>query len=63
MKETVTCSLTPILKLVPIAPLGTSGMRDENSQVRNSFEQVDQNLGEVQGDLKSDNWEQVLMND
>ena len=38
MKETVTCSLTPILKLVPIVPLGTSGVRDENSQVQNSFE-------------------------
>ena len=38
MKETVTCSLKPILKLVPIVPLGASGIRDENSQVQNSFE-------------------------
>ena len=38
MKETVTCSLKPILKLVLIVPLGISGIIDENSQVQNSFE-------------------------
>jgi len=38
MKETVTYSLTPILKIGQIVPLGTSGIRDENSQVQNSFE-------------------------
>ena len=40
MKETVTYSLKPILKLVPIVPFGASGIRYENSQVQNSFEKT-----------------------